>query len=282
MNSKMTMSAVNAAAMSSACGSGIGSCTVLGMNMRIAPASITSEPITASLPSAFASHAPVLAEMWPSAPRLTVIEYQSRNSAPISVATVPATTIHWLREPCDQSIVTLLGKTTKRKPALVRRCDGDSSATLQRDEERRKERDALPERFQRDAFVHGVGARSGRAEAVDHRGADGGGEVPVRPARRGVLGQAHAGVPGDGDRRAHQLGRAGGLHHRRPRHAAADLDDGALVVRPQAADRLLQRALAVGRPGAGVDPRPGLPRHHVVAGAAADLTDVRADAGGRI
>src|SRR4029079_14305840 len=38
-----------------------------------------------------------------------------------------ATTIHWLRETCDQSIVTLLRKTTERKPALVRRCGGDSS-----------------------------------------------------------------------------------------------------------------------------------------------------------
>src|SRR5438034_9250412 len=97
------------------------------MHNSSAPASITSEQITASLPSALASHAPVLAEMWPSAPRLTVIEYQSRNSAPISVATVPATTIHWLRETCDQSIVTLLGKTTERKPALVRRFGGESS-----------------------------------------------------------------------------------------------------------------------------------------------------------
>src|SRR5690349_5570098 len=115
MNSKTTMTATNAATTSSACGSGIGSATVLGMNISTAPASRTSEPMTASLPSALVSHALALAVTWPSGPRLTVMEYQSRNSVPISAASVPPTTIHWLRETCDQSIVTLLEEDDGRK-----------------------------------------------------------------------------------------------------------------------------------------------------------------------
>jgi hypothetical protein len=109
MNSKTTMSAVNAAATSSACGSGIGSCTALGRKSSTAPASMTSDPSTASLPIVFASHAPTLAVNGP-----IDTEYQSRKSAPITAAAVPPTTNHWLRDTCDQSIVTLLGKTTTR------------------------------------------------------------------------------------------------------------------------------------------------------------------------
>src|SRR4051794_22008309 len=257
MNSKITISAVNAAAISSACGSGIGNATALGRNSSTTPASSTSEPMTASLPSALVSHALALADTCPSGPRFTVMEYQSRNSEPISAASVPPTTIHWLRDTCDQSIVTLLGKTTSEKPALVRRSSGESSATLQGNEECGKERDALPQRLERDPLVDRVRARAGGAEAVDHGRADRRGEIPVRAARRGVLGQVDPAVARDGDRRADELGRARGLHHRRPRDAARDLDRGAVQVRPQAADRGLERALVVDGPRTGVDARPG-------------------------
>ena len=138
------------------------------------------------------------------------------------------------------------------------------------------------ERLERNPLVDGVGARSRRAEAVDHRRADGRCEIAVRAAGRGVLAQLDSGVPRDRDRRAHELGRGGGLHHRRPRHAAGDLDGRAVQVRPQAAQSPLHRALAVGRPGACVDPRPGLAGDDVVAGAAADLADVRANARRRV
>src|SRR4051794_18754441 len=252
MNSKTTISAVKAATSRSACGSGIGSCTALGTNSSTTPASSTSEPMTASLPSVLVSHALALAETWPRGPRFTVMEYQSRNSEPITAASVPPTTIHWLRETCDQSIVTLLGKTTSEKPALVRRIGGESSSTLQGDEERGKERDALPQRLERDALVDRMCARPGRAEAVDHGRADRRGEVPVRAARRRVLGQVDTALARDRDRRADELGRARRLHHGRPRDAARDRDRGAVEVRPQATDRRLERALVVHGPRAGV------------------------------
>jgi hypothetical protein len=52
------------------------------------------------------SHAPMLADTW-NWPKPTVTEYQSRSSVPISVTTVPPTTIHMLREILDISMRTL-------------------------------------------------------------------------------------------------------------------------------------------------------------------------------
>ena len=57
---------------------------------------ITSAPSTASFPSAFTSHALKPLEMVvPSGgPKVTLNEYQSRNSVPMSAPAVPPTTIH--------------------------------------------------------------------------------------------------------------------------------------------------------------------------------------------
>ena len=78
------------------------------MNSRTTPASITSEPRTASLPIEPVSQAPTLAlteNVLPSPTSTDALnEYQSRKSVPISVTIVPPVTIHVLRVILDMSI----------------------------------------------------------------------------------------------------------------------------------------------------------------------------------
>ena len=71
-----------------------GSSGGLGMNMRTTPASITSDPSTASLPIEPVSHALTLALALAIVPTPSTVtdalnEYQSNSSVPSSVAIVP-------------------------------------------------------------------------------------------------------------------------------------------------------------------------------------------------
>ena len=78
------------------------------MNSRTTPASITTEPSTASFPIEPVSQAPTLAlteNVLPSPTSTDALnEYQSRKSVPISVTIVPPVTIHVLRVILDMSI----------------------------------------------------------------------------------------------------------------------------------------------------------------------------------
>src|SRR5207342_3302873 len=95
------ITAVNADTMSIAIGSGTGSSGGLGTNIKTTPASITSEPSTASFPNALMSQALALPLTEPSGPALIVMLHQSRMSVPSRAPTVPPITIHMLRVTLD-------------------------------------------------------------------------------------------------------------------------------------------------------------------------------------
>ena len=205
MNSSTTMTAVNALAARIAIGSENGSSGGLGMNSSTAPASITSEPSTASLPIAFDVPCVEALRDRPEpregdAERVPVEDQradQGSNRAadhhPLAARDLRPVHSH---TPCEDD---------ERKPAPRSSHRRRILSSLQACKQRRQQGGALADRLERHALVDRVGARAGRPEAVDHGGADRGREVAVRAARRGVLAELDAGLGGDRDRAPGEL-----------------------------------------------------------------------------